>query len=148
MNYEVNRINNEIIKSPYQIEDITINVGVESDPNNPNRLAPAIQENIRNIVSNTVRTALGHPDLAQDEIDQRVTVFPHTFAGQTEGQNPAIASNWIYIIVASLLGIVLLVGFIMWLVKRKQKQAENEESKECPTLHRQWKNRIILQSKI
>jgi flagellar M-ring protein FliF len=128
VNYEVNRINNEIIKSPYQIEDITINVGVESDPNTPNKLPEATQASVQNIVSNTVRTALGHPDLTQEEIDQRITIFPHAFAENTtmESNSPM---NWLYIAGGAILGLLLLGGLLWGLArKRKPNQAELSES--------------------
>jgi flagellar M-ring protein FliF len=125
VNYEVNRINNEIVKSPYQIEDITINVGVEASPDEPNGLAPGVQENIQNIVSNTVRTALGHPELTQDEINQRVTVFPHSNPNVAEGE-PALTNNWLLIgsIAAAAL---LLIGGLIWFIARRKKAKAGEE---------------------
>jgi flagellar M-ring protein FliF len=129
VNYEVNRINNEIIKSPYQIEDITINVGVEADPANPDKLPKATQDNIQNIVANTVRTAMGHPDLTQQEIDQRITIFPHTFATNTSTVS-GTSTNWLYILGGIVLGILLLGGLIWLLVsRRKQNQLELEEER-------------------
>jgi flagellar M-ring protein FliF len=126
INYEVNRINNEIIKSPYQIEDITINVGVESDPKTPNKLAKETQASIQNIVSNTVRTALGHPDLTQQEIDQRITIFPHTFAKNTNMDSKS-AMNWQYIVGGIVLGL-LLIGGLIWVLARKKKPNQSESS--------------------
>lgn len=127
INYEVNRINNEIIKSPYQIEDITINVGVEADSSKSGSLPMATEENIRNIVSNTVRTALGHPDITQDEIDQRITIFPHTLAKNTATEKEQ-GNNWIYIAGAGLLGTVLAGGFVWWILrKRKEDHTEPQE---------------------
>lgn len=129
VNYEVNRINNEIIKSPYQIEDITINVGVEADPANPDKLPKATQDNIQNIVANTVRTALGHPDLTQQEIDERITIFPHTFVSNTTTESGSSA-NWLYIAGGIALGMLLFGGLIWWLVsRRKQNQLELEEER-------------------
>lgn len=126
VNYEVNRINNEIIKSPYQIDDITINVGVEADPDNPNGLAPAVKENIQNIVANTVRTALGHPELTQEEINQRVTVFPQSFANKVEAENGP-ATNWLPIIGATATGLLLVGGITLWMRRRKQAQTELDQ---------------------
>ncbi|MDR7235717.1 flagellar basal-body MS-ring/collar protein FliF [Neobacillus drentensis] len=127
VNYEVNRINNEIIKSPYQIEDITINVGVEADPSTPNKLPRATQDNIQNIIANTVRTALGHPNLSQQEIDQRITIFPHSFATNTMLDNGA-KTNWLYIAGGIALAMLLIGGLIWWLVsRRKQNQLDLEE---------------------
>ncbi|PFP30775.1 flagellar M-ring protein FliF [Bacillus sp. AFS073361] len=126
VNYEVNRINSEIIKSPYQIDDITINVGVESDTAS-NKLSNAAQANIRNIVSNTVRTALGHPNLNQTEIDQRITVFPHKFAKNTTTVSNG-SSKWMYIVGGAALVLLLVGGLLWWLARRrKQNQLESEE---------------------
>ena len=127
VNYEVNRINNEIIKSPFQIEDITINVGVEADPANPNKLPKATQDNIHNIIANTVRTALGHPDITQQEIDQRITIFPHSFAKDTLADRET-KSNWLYIAAGTALGILLLGGLIWWLVSRRKQNQLDEDA--------------------
>lgn len=133
VNYEVNRINNEIIKSPYVIEDITINVGVEADPDLPNGLAPEVDENIRNVISNTVRTALSHPDLSQEEIDQRITVFPHSFAGEPQGDATPI-NNWIYLIAAAVFGL-LFIGLVVWWLLRRRKARKEEMEAEDLSLH-------------
>ncbi|WP_040209368.1 flagellar basal-body MS-ring/collar protein FliF [Neobacillus jeddahensis] len=127
VNYEVNRINNEIIKSPYQIDDITINVGVESD-SKTKKLPQETQDNIRNIVSNTVRTALGHPDLTQDEIDQRITIFPHSFAENPAANETKPANNWMLIAGAAALGALLIGGLVLFLVRRKKRdEADMDE---------------------
>jgi flagellar M-ring protein FliF len=127
VNYEVNRINNEIIKSPYQIEDITINVGVEPNSSKSNSLSNATKANIRNIVSNTVQTALGHPNLSKQEIDQRITVFPHTFAKNTPTES-GTTKNWLYIGGAIAAGILLIAGLTWWLVRRReQNQMEAQQ---------------------
>ncbi|NHC42286.1 flagellar M-ring protein FliF [Bacillus sp. MM2020_1] len=129
VNYDVNRINNEIIKSPYQIEDITINVGVEPDSGNTNTLSAATQENIRNIVANTVRTALGHPELTQEQIDERITVFPHAFAKNT-AEESATSNNWLLIGVAVASAVLLISGLIWWMMRRRRQKEELEEELE------------------
>jgi flagellar M-ring protein FliF len=126
VNYEVNHINNEIIKSPYQIEDITINVGVEPDSGKANTLSKATQDNIRNIVANTVRTALGHPNLTQQEIDERITVFPHKFAQNSSTQS-ATSNNWLLIGVAAVAGILLIGGLIWWILRRRRQNEDDFE---------------------
>jgi flagellar M-ring protein FliF len=131
VNYEVNRINNEIIKSPYQIDDITINVGVEPDSSS-NKLSKATEDNVRNIVSNTVQTALGHPNLSQKEIDDRITIFPHQFANNTAFNNQS-SNNGLYIGLGVAAGALLIGGFIWWLVRRKkQNQLEVEQADTIP----------------
>ncbi|WP_318507753.1 flagellar M-ring protein FliF C-terminal domain-containing protein [Bacillus sp. T3] len=124
MNYEVNRINNQIEKSPYVIDDITINVGVESNTSSSNKLPQETLDNIRNVVSNTVRTALGHPELTDEQVDQRITIFPHKFAENTT-ENSEKALVWPYI-AGGVAAFVLLVGGIVLWWMRKRKRAENE----------------------
>lgn len=129
VNYEVNHINNTIEKSPYQIDDITINVGVQPDTKS-NTLSPATEANIRNIVSNTVETALGHPNLTQSQIDQRITIFPHTFAANQFAVNNGQNNNWLLIGGAAAGGMVLLGGLILLLGRRRRKNDDFEESME------------------
>ncbi|QCJ42395.1 flagellar M-ring protein FliF [Bacillus sp. S3] len=127
VNFEINRINKEIISSPYQIEDITINVGVEPDSPKSNSLSKATQDNVRNIVSNTVRTALGHPELSQQEVDQRITIFPHAFVKNTEKEaNPAV--NWLMILGAA--AGALLLGGLTWFIIRRRKHNQEEPVEE------------------
>lgn len=133
VNYEVNRINNEIIKSPFQIDDITINVGVEPDTSNAKTLSKATQDNIRNIVSNTVRTALGHPNLSQQEIDQRITVFPHSFANASAVKNATTSKNWM-MIAGAVAAAMLILGTALWVFARKRKQNQLNDLEEVQPL--------------
>lgn len=126
VNYEVNRINNQITKSPYVIDDITINVGVESNASEPNKLPQDTLDNIRNVVSNTVRTALGHPELTDDEVEQRITIFPHKFEdSETKKAEQALIWPWI---AGSAAAVVLLIGgIVLWMMRRRRKSAEDDE---------------------
>jgi flagellar M-ring protein FliF len=119
VNYEINRINNEIVKSPYEIQDITINVGVEADPSTK-KLSKATQESITNIVSNTVRTALGHPELSQKEVDERITIFPHEFAKNTALEKES--KQELYIWAGAAVGLLLIGGLILWFIRSSEKR--------------------------
>ena len=126
VNYEVNHIKNEITKSPYQIEDITINVGVQPDDPKSNQLSKATMDNIRNVLSNTVLTALGHPeDLTQEKIDQRITIFPHKFAAKQLDTNNGLQNSW-YKIGGAIAGVMLLLGVGIWIVARRRRRKEEE----------------------
>jgi flagellar M-ring protein FliF len=126
VNYEINRISREIIQSPYQIEDITINVGVEPpDPNDPDSLTPETQENIRNILSNVVRTALG-PEHEQADMSQRITVFPRAFSGKPAQQAESPAQQAVlYGLIAAV--VLLLAGGVWIFLQRRKRQKEQEE---------------------
>lgn len=133
VNYEVNRIKNEITKSPYEVEDITVNVGVQPDDTKSNKLSQATLDSIRNIVSNTVRTALGHPNLTKSEIDQRITIFPHKFATNQFETDSGSQKN-MYMIGGAVAGVMLLIGGLFWLIARRRRKEEDIEDSFAPLL--------------
>ncbi len=130
VNYEVNRITNDIIQSPYKIEDLTINVGVEPpDAKDPESLKADTKKNIQQILANVVRTALSdNPDLSDDEITSRITVFSQEFNGTPEvekkEQQVGLLAEWgLYALIgaAAVLGLLMLFALIRRLRKRKTK---------------------------
>ncbi|WP_059172711.1 flagellar basal-body MS-ring/collar protein FliF [Bacillus sp. FJAT-27445] len=130
VNYEVNRISNEIVQSPYKIEDITINVGVEPpDPQNPDSLTLVTQRSIQQILGNVVRTALSdNPSLQDEDIDSRITVFAREFSGKAElpkaEQTGSPFPTWaIYALIGAVILAVLLV---IYLVRRRDKPEYEE----------------------
>ncbi|MEH7336030.1 flagellar basal-body MS-ring/collar protein FliF [Neobacillus drentensis] len=128
VNYEVSRITKEITQSPYTIEDLTINVGVEPpNPKNPNSLTPETQANIRNIIANVVRTAIDTNNVkTEDDINKRITVFPREFTGKAQmAASPAKEKekeSYLNYILIGLAALGLLVGGIIAgkLIKRKR----------------------------
>ncbi|MDF2557297.1 MAG: fliF [Bacillales bacterium] len=126
VNYEVNRIKNEITRSPYVLEDITVNVGVQPDDPKSNKLSQETLDNIRSILSNTVRTALGHPELTESEIDQRITIFPQKFATNQFEESSGLQNSWYLIGSAIAGGILLLVGGLYWMTARRRRKEEEE----------------------
>ncbi|MCM3693277.1 flagellar basal-body MS-ring/collar protein FliF [Neobacillus niacini] len=138
VNYEVNRINRNIVQSPYKIDDVTINVGVEPpDPENPDSLTDETIANIEQILSNVVRTALsGNPELTDENVASRITVFPREFSGRPavepneEEQQMEMSSWWMYALIGAgaLLAIVILT--IFFVSRRRRKLAEEEEDLE------------------
>ncbi|WP_053601233.1 flagellar basal-body MS-ring/collar protein FliF [Bacillus sp. FJAT-18017] len=126
VNYEVNRITNEIVKSPYEIEDISINVGVPSIPGKPGLVPEGVQENVHNVAANIVRTALGHPELTVEQIAQRVTVVPHQFSEETPVAAEA-EQNWFLIGgIAVAAATLLLIGLLIWMFVRRSKKEDEE----------------------
>ncbi len=128
VNYEVNRISSEITKSPYKIEDITINVGVEPpDPNKPETLTAEAQGNIKTILENVVRTALGNKEgLTEEDVAKRIAVFPRVFAGKESvaapsEDNPLVLYGIIAVAVLAVAGL----GFV-WLRRRKANKLQEE----------------------
>ncbi|GHH99977.1 flagellar basal-body MS-ring/collar protein FliF [Neobacillus kokaensis] len=136
VNYEVNRITNEISKSPYKIEDLTINVGVEPpDPKNPASLKAETKANIQQVLSNVVRTALSpNTALTDQDITSRITVFSQAFSGKAELPKVEEKSNqlqpWLLYSLIGAGGLILLL--VLFLVLRRRKAAEEEEDDPFP----------------
>ncbi|NWQ39665.1 flagellar M-ring protein FliF [Bacillus sp. EB106-08-02-XG196] len=134
VNYEVNRITNEIVQSPYKIEDLTINVGVEPpDPDKPASLTNATKENIQQILSNVVRTALSsNPALTNQDIQSRITVFSQEFNGKAElpiiEEKSSIIPAWAwwkYALIGTG-GLVILMVLFALVRRRKSKEEEDD----------------------
>jgi flagellar M-ring protein FliF len=137
VNYEVNRITKEMVESPYSIEDLTINVGVEPpNPKNPASLTPETEENIRNILANVVRTAINdNNNLTEADLNNRITVFPREFAGkkdlapaQAEASTIDSYLNYLWIGAAALA--LLLGGLVTAALIRRKKRNELELASE------------------
>jgi flagellar M-ring protein FliF len=137
VNYEVNRITNEIVQSPYKIEDLTINVGVEPpNPADPASLTNDTKNSIQQIVSNVVRTALSdNANLTEEDINSRITVFAQEFNGKAampetkEIVVPSFPTWAIYALAAAGVAILLLV---LVLVIRSRKKAAAKIDPEDP----------------
>jgi flagellar M-ring protein FliF len=133
INYEVNRITNEIVQSPYKIEDLTINIGVEPpDPENPASLTEETKGNIQQILSNVVRTALSsNPDLTNEDVNSRITVFSQEFGGKAEmpeiePESSILPAWWMYAAIGAG-GLILLIVIIVALVRRRKSKEEEDD---------------------
>lgn len=134
VNYEVNRITNEIVQSPYKIEDLTINVGVEPpNPEQPASLTQDTKDSIQQILSNVVRTALSsNPALTDQDIQSRITVVSQEFNGKAEMPKIEEESSilpagalWKYALMGAG-GLVLLMVLITLVRRRKSREEEDD----------------------
>ena len=141
INREVNRIHRQIELSPYVIDDITINVGVE--PPTPDNLASLTQQNINdisNLLKNAVSTSLSMngTEITELDLDDRISVFATEFQGkpdlEIEKPNETIlninnipTSTWIMIAAGALLAIIIL-SIILFIRKKKRDRLEEELS--------------------
>jgi flagellar M-ring protein FliF len=128
VNYEVNRITKEITQSPYSIEDVTINVGVEPpNPKKPSSLTPEMEQNIKNILSNVVSTALAdNKKLTERDINNRITVFPKEFAGKRQIQETEEKPNYLLYGIGALA--LIIIGVLLFLLVRRRKKPEYDEA--------------------
>ncbi|WP_126426372.1 flagellar basal-body MS-ring/collar protein FliF [Brevibacillus marinus] len=128
VNREVNRITRNITESPYQVEDISINVGVA--PPEGGQLDPQTIENIRQILRNVVFVTLSDRQLTQDELDQRISVFERPFDGRVEVEEASLSPYILYGVGALAL---LAAAAVAYLIIRRRRQAE-QEAEELPEL--------------
>mgnify|MGYP002223855092 CR=1 FL=1 len=131
VNFEVDRITNEIVSSPFSVSDLTISVGIEPpDPNNPDSLTPAAKEAIQRILLNVVDAALvdSGKRFTEEELSRRVTVFDHSFANSALASASSNGVNWWMIggIGAAVAALAGVGGFL--LSRRRKRQIVDEES--------------------
>jgi len=123
VNREVDRITRNITESPYQIEDIAINVGVE--PPEGGQLDEQTIASIRQILSNVVLVTLSDQELTQEQIDQRISVFPRPFSGKVTTGDAMSLSPWLLYGTGAIA--LLALGAVAYLVYRRRRQVKAEE---------------------
>ncbi|MFP8784291.1 flagellar basal-body MS-ring/collar protein FliF [Planococcus plakortidis] len=132
INREVNRINRQIEMSPYVIDDITINVGVEPPvPDNPATLTQQNMDDIRNLLANTVSTSLSMNEFQPTpaELDDRISIFATEFQGRPElAEEEPVTTFWtgiplLWYVIAGV-AVILLTGIILFVAKRRKRQQE------------------------
>lgn len=128
VNYEVNRITEEIVSTPYVVKDLTINVGVEPpDPADPNSLSDETMTEVRTILQNVVRAALADngQTISDEDLAKKVTVVKHTFA---KTNNTAGTDTNTMLLYGGLGGLALaLVAVGAFFLMRKRKKADTVE---------------------
>lgn len=136
INYEVNRITNEIVATPYVVKDLTINVGIEPpNPADPNSLTQETKDAVQQILVNVVRAALADnkQTLTDEDLAKKVTVFAHSFA---RPNSSAVASSNAMLLYGGLGGVALALlaaGAFMFMKRRKARLAAEEELEAEPT---------------
>ena len=130
INREVNRIHKEIVESPYVIDDITINVGVEPPvPDDISTLTSADIKDIRTVLKNVVRTSLSESEVPLDEasLEDRISVFANEFKGRPGYEEPQAGffstftdsvPAWVLYTIAS--AVILLIGGTIFFIRRRR----------------------------
>ncbi|KGA98254.1 flagellar M-ring protein FliF [Alkalihalobacillus alcalophilus ATCC 27647 = CGMCC 1.3604] len=132
INTEVNRVNREIVESPYQIRDIGIQVMVEP-PEGMEQLPIQQINDIEQILATVVRTSLptvGEEEMSDAMISERIFVSSQPFQGKLvfeEVPNMAVPT-WLY--VAGTIVLIVIIALILLLLKgRKKEEVVEEEEK-------------------
>ncbi|TDQ39645.1 flagellar M-ring protein FliF [Aureibacillus halotolerans] len=136
INNDVSRIQKNIVESPYQLQNLGIQVLV--DPTIPGQAGETLpeaeqaqlQEDITQILTKIIRTSL--PETVRQEqesdISENISVAMQPFNGRVdfEGESVPFLPQWaIYVMVG--LGLLLLVLLVVLLRRRKQTEEFEEE---------------------
>jgi len=136
INREVNRINRQIELSPYTINDLTINVGVEPpNPENPQSLSQQNIEDIRNLLKNAVSTSLSMngAEVTEEELEDHISVFAAEFQGKPsvneEVETPLLDSvpTDLLMMIGAGIGLLSLVLILFAVLRRRKRKKEEEE---------------------
>ncbi len=134
VNYEVNRITNEIVSSPYAIMDLTINVAIEPpDPSNPESLTTEMRESVERLLMNIVGAALANngETYSQEELGQKVLVVAQPFLGKEGSQAAAgegLSNAWWFALGGVALALLAVGGYA--LARRRRAEQYEEEQLE------------------
>ena len=128
INYDVNRITNNIDYGPYKVKDLSINVGVNSANMTPERLAE-----IQGVLLRSARVLLAESglDLSDEALMQRVSVLSQSFEGTTTASGGASNSAF-WMAGAGLLALALLGGGGYYIYRRRKAAQEAAEIAEMP----------------
>lgn len=137
INREVNRIHRQIELSPYVIDDITINVGVEPPvPGNPDSLTLETVGDIRNLLSNTVSAALSMNGAEVDalQLDDRISVFATEFQGKPVIEEVDPINNWfgeipngLLLVAGAAVALILIIGSLVFVLVRRKREVIEED---------------------
>ncbi|ADC48108.1 flagellar MS-ring protein [Alkalihalophilus pseudofirmus OF4] len=128
INNEVNRINRDIVESPYKIRDLGIQVMVEP-PEGMDVLPQERLDDIQQILGTIVRTSISGvyaDELTEAGINEKIYVSSQPFEGKPDTtQAPlTVIPVWMYVVAGVLVVIIIL---LIVLLMRKRKQEEEEE---------------------
>jgi len=118
-NFDVNRITNEIISSPYVVQDLSISVGINATDD------PETVAQIQSLLKSIVGTSLANngQTLTDEQLSAKVSVISRTFSGSTTDTAESDNQTLLYAIAGAAV-MALLAGGGFFLVRRRKAQAE------------------------
>lgn len=137
INNEVNRIQKDIVESPYKVKDIGIQVMVEPPTaDDPTSLSQQSIDDINRILGTIVRTTIskdenGEP-LTDEDISQKIAVSVQQFNGKPDVAAPTETAGlplWAYI-VGGILLLAIIILIILFIRSRRKVEEEEDEIEE------------------
>lgn len=139
VNNEFNRIQKEIIESPYKVRDLGIQVAVDRLDYEGNRLNAAQEDEVRNsindilnsIIATSIDPGFQTDDLADNPNNPRTSIVFQEFSGMnTPTIDPGFKIPvWMYVVGGVLLIIIIIL--IILLFKRKSNEVTEENREEA-----------------
>ncbi|WP_424765795.1 flagellar basal-body MS-ring/collar protein FliF [Paenibacillus sp. sgz302251] len=130
-NYEVDRINNNIVSAPYVLKDLMISVGIEQSELNDDTTLGAINTYLTTLVRSQLADS-GQDVTNADLMGQKVAIIGRTFTGgASDVQTSTLSMPWIIGIGVAALAII--GGLIYMLARRRKKVVEEEIELPTPT---------------
>ncbi|WP_017813673.1 flagellar basal-body MS-ring/collar protein FliF [Paenibacillus shenyangensis] len=128
INYEVNRIHNEIADSPYHVQDLAITVAIEPNPNLDATAQETLNGEIQKMLQSIVRASLAENGIDYtantDALTGKVNVISQAFATNETTDEGFFASNMNWIIGAAAALVLGIIGFIIYRRRKQQQLAE------------------------
>jgi flagellar M-ring protein FliF len=128
LNFEVNRIKNEIISSPFVVKDLSINVGIEPPiKDDPNSLTPELRDTVQRSLVSIVSASLADSGTTYtDEVlARKVTLFVSPFAPGNIGATSASNNYLLYGGIGA--AALILAGLGGYLMRRRKRNEIIEE---------------------
>jgi len=143
VNYELNRIQRDIVEAPYKIRDLGIQVvidnvvGVEDDE--LQMLTPAeqdaVEEGVTSILNSIITTSIdkGYGEIEPEDAEDKISIvfqpFSHRDAGAADDEATRSIPIWAYIVGGVLLAIIIVL-LVLLLRKRKEEEEFETELEE------------------
>lgn len=126
-NFDFNRIRNQIVSSPYVVQDLTISVGLNSDPDDPNALPQETLQQVERVLMNIVAASLANNGvpLTPEMVQSKVSVIARNFDGATADEAATFNEMLLYSLAGAAV-VALLGGGVFYLQRRKKQKAAEE----------------------
>lgn len=133
VNWEVSRIINNIDRGPYKVNDLTINVGVDSSVMSDEKRAE-----IQGALVRSVRVLLAESglNLTDEQLADRVTVISQAFVSGTTGESGGFSSSSYWLAGIGLLALALLGGGGYLIARKRRLKKEEQEAAELAAVAR------------
>ena len=141
INNEFNRIQKEIVESPYEVRDIGIQVAVDNSTTENGETVTltaaeqtAVEEDIQSILSSIVNTSIS-ADVEIEEPLNNVSVVFQEFSRQGSFESPqAGIPTWLYIVGGILIIAIIILLFLLFRNKTEEETVEEVYQEEIPDL--------------